>query len=925
MSYINIIIQKLSGIMPVVVLAAGVSAQATVQEPDSVNVSALGYDDLISTSVVAGEDLKSFTPNIWNNIEGHIPGVTVVQSSELPGSGSATVYGRGLSTFTGSNAPLVIIDGFESTIDHLSAHEIEKIEYLKDASATAIYGLRGANGVISVTTKKGVKSPLRITFQAQAGVQQAMNTPKYLGAYDFATLYNEAERNNGVTTPAYSDEALEAYRTGSDPYLYPDVDWYGEVMRKVSPIYNAALSFMGGSETVNYYVLLDVIGNESLLRRVGSMSENTRNQKYTRYNVRSNLDIKVTDNFSAAIKVGVSVEDNDMPGSNDARDNLFNLLDLINPNSFPVKNPNGSYGGNTRFNNPLGVLTETGYVSSNARTLNAQLRLTEKLDFITKGLSISGLLSFNNYHIAYSEKYKDYERYSMTRDVDGTPVYTLVAGQKGSLAGKESESSQWRVLSVQGHVDYARTFGIHKFEANAFFNYDERTIDKSDPYRHIGYGARLGYTLMNKYIAGFSFGVESSEVFASGERTGFFPAGALAWIISNEDFLKGNRVLTNLKLRASYGLTGNDNIGGRRFMYKQDYVYRPGYVLGSTGSINVVRGISQDALANPGVTWEKDRKFNIGVDATLIDRLYLTVDYFNNRRSDILCVPYSSVPSFIGGELPYMNLGKTSNQGFELSARWADTFSRTGSYYVQADVALAKNKILYNAEAPESDTYRLKTGRQINQPYYLEAIGFYTQDEIDDPSVPKPEWKSVQPGDIRYKDQNGDNVINNRDFYPIGHTDVPEVTLGLSLGATFHGFDISAFFQCALNRDVYLSSPFYRAFQNRGKVSEVALGRWTPATAATANYPRLSATDDTNNYQASTFWLENGDFLKLRNIELGYTFKDFLKATKLKADLRLYVNATNLFSLDHLKYSDPEILSGYPAVRTYSFGLKLNF
>lgn len=918
MLHINKFIQIISGFMPVMALTAGANAQ----EPDS--VAGIGYESIIAKSEVRGDDLKSFTSNIWNNIEGHIPGVTILQSSELPGSESATVYGRGVSTFTGSNTPLVIIDGFESTIDHLSAHEIDKVEFLKDASATAIYGLRGANGVISITTKKGTASPLRITFQAQAGIQQAMNKPKWLDSYNFATLYNEAERNNGVITPTYSAEALNAYRTGSDPYLYPDVDWYSEVMRKTSPIYNAALSFTGGSNTVKYYVLLDVMGNESLLRRAGSISENSKNPKYNRYNVRSNLDIDVTDNFSAAIKIGVSVEDNDMPGSKAAMSDFFNLIDMVNPNSFPVINPNGSYGGNSRFNNPLGILTETGYVTSNARMLNAQLRLTEKLDFLTKGLSVSGVLSFNNYHIGYSEKAKDYERYSMTRDENGNPVYELAGGQKGTLAGNEGESSQWRMLSVQGHVDYARTFGIHALEGHAFFNYDERTIDKSDPYRHIGYGGRFSYTLQNKYIAGFSFGIESSEVFDKGHRTGFFPAGALGWIISNEDFLKGNSVVDYLKLRVSYGVTGNDNIGGRRFMYKQEYIYRSDYVLGTASAINVVRGISQGAIANPDVTWEKDRKFNIGVDATLFDRLYLSADYFNNRRSDILCVPYNTVPSFVGGELPYMNLGKVSNQGFEISARWADTFAK-GSYYVNLTAAMSKNKILYNSEAPEADVYRLKTGRQINQPYYLEAIGFYTQEEINDPGVAKPEWKSVQPGDIRYKDQNGDNVINNRDFYPIGHTDVPEVTLGLGLGATFHGFDISAFFQCALNRDVYLDSPFYKAFQNRGKVSEVALNRWTPETAATATYPRLSATDDPNNYKTSTFWRENGDFLKLRNVELGYTFKNFLKATNLKADLRLYVNGTNLFSLDHIKYSDPEILSGYPAVRTYSFGLKLNF
>ncbi len=924
MSRINNIIRILSGSLSVLAIGYTSVAQDSFNS-DSIAVRQYGYDAVVSKTDVKGDDLKSFTTNIWNNIEGHLPGVTILQSSELPGTESATVLGRGLSTFTGSNTPLIIVDGFESTIDHLSVHEIEKIEFLKDATATAIYGLRGANGVISVTTKKGLKSPLKVTFQAQVGLQQATRTPKYLDSYNFALLYNEAERNDGILNPTYPDYALEAYLTGSDPYLYPNVNWYNEVMRKNSPIYNAALSFTGGSETIKYYVLLDLLGNESLLFKGASLSENTKNSKYNRYNVRSNLDIKVTDNFSAAIKVGVSVEDNDVPGSTTAMSDFYNLLDMVNPNSFPVTNPDGSFGGNSRFNNPLGILTETGFVSSNARTLNAQLRLTEKLDFITPGLSLSGLISFNNYHIGYSEKSKDFERYSMTRDEDGNPEYRLAGGQNSSLVGKESDSSQWRIFSVQGRIDYSRQFGIHAIDGNAFFNYDERTIDKSDPYRHIGFGGRLSYTLLNRYIADFSLGVESSEVFAKGHRTGYFPAGSLGWVISNEDFLKGNSTISLLKLRLSYGLTGNDNIGGRRFMYKQNYIYRTSYSLGSSSAINLVRGISQDALANPDVTWEKDRKLNIGIDATLLDRLQVSADFFDNRRSDILCIPYNMIPTFIGGELPYMNLGKVKNQGFELSTRWDDTFSRKGNYYVNFTAAMAKNKIMYNSEAPESDTYRLKTGRPINQPYYLEAIGFYSQEDIDNPDVAKPEWKSVLPGDIKYKDQNGDNIINNRDFYPIGHTNIPEVTLGLGLGSSFHGFDISAFFQCALNRDVYLSTPYYKAFQNRGKVSEVALNRWTPETAATATYPRLTVSDDPNNYQSSTFWLKNGDFLKLRNIEVGYTFTNCIKTQYIKADLRLYVNATNLFSIDNVKYSDPEILSGYPAIRTYSFGLKLNF
>jgi TonB-linked SusC/RagA family outer membrane protein len=877
------------------------------------------YKVTSAISTVSGADLqKNFSTNLYNSLIGRLPGLTVTQSSDEPGVVSNTMLARGSATYTGGKNMLILVDGFKSTFSELVPEEIESVTLLKDAAATAIYGLRGANGVMLVKTKRGVISPLKVNVSLQVGTQQATRLPKYLGSYDYARLYNEAQTNNGETSLKYSNADLEAYRTGSDPLYHPDVNWYNQVLSKNSPLYNLDMNFRGGDNTVRYYVMLNVLSNDGLLRSTEGLSENTKNESYKRYNIRSNLDLNVTKQFSAEITLGVNVADESNPGAQNTS-SLFNLLGLINPNSFPVYNPNGSFGGNGNFTNPLGDILETGYWSSNSRNVNSSIKLTQKLDVVTQGLSASAAISFNSYFIGYSNKYKTYERYPIHLGTDGNTVYETPFGQSSSLTGDESQSNQWRNSTFQGFLNYNRTLGNHQFDAMIVYSYENETLAGiQQSYRHVGLGGQFTYTNNNKYVGEFSFGYQGSENFAVGKQYGFFPAGSLGWIASQENFLKGNPIIKFLKFRISYGLTGNDDIGGSRFMYVQNYIYTSGYYLGTDNT--ETRGISQGSLANPNVTWEKEKKFNIGFDANLYGNIDLSFDYFNNNRYDILSKPNRDIPSYIGVDLPYLNVGKVNNKGFEASVKYKNNLSKKIQYFVEANAWMSKNKIIYNSEAKQQEDYLYRTGRRIDQPYVLEALGLYTEEEIEDPSVAKPVWKDVKPGDIRYKDQNGDNIINSYDYYPIGYTDIPEITLGLNLGCTFNGFDFSAFFQGVTNRTVYLSDSYFKAFQSKGKISEFALNRWTPETASTATYPRLSETDDVNNFLSSTFWQRNGSFVKLRNVEIGYNIKNVLKTN---TDLRVYVNGTNLFSIDYIKVLDPETMSGYPAVRTFSVGAKI--
>lgn len=892
-------------------------------------------------SSVSGDELsKSFTPNLINSLAGRLPGLTVTQGSDEAGVIDNKLFVRGMGTFQGLTEPLIVIDGFvtqymdgdgylRTLLSQLMPEEIESITLLKDASATAIYGLRGANGVLLVNTKRGMNSPLKVNFTAQVGFQQPTQMPNFLNSYDYARLYNEAYGHINGGAQFYDENALTAYKNGTDPYLYPNVDWYNETIRKAAELYKVGLNFQGGNNIVKYFVLLNYLGNSGLVRHTADRSDKTKNQQYNRYNIRSNMDVNITKNLSAHITLGVAIEDKATPGGRDAGRNtadLFNRIQQLPPNSFPVLNPNNSWGGSSNWSNPLANITERGYWKQNSRNINSALKLTEKLDELLPGLSVSGAISFNSYYLGYSNRYANYEYYALTgRDAEGKYLYSEPYGKKEQLSIDDSMSDQWRNTTLEGTLNYKGSFDKHDIDAVLLYSYENEIYGQQQPFIHVGMGGRFTYTYAKKYIGEFAMGLQASEAFSRGHRTGFFPAGSIAWIVSEENFLKENEIINFLKLRASYGLTGNDKINGdRRFMYEQDYGGTEGYNFGISNSN--FAGFRQLRLANPGISWEKEYKTNIGFEINLWRKIDLSFDYFHNRRSGILCLPNRSIPSYMGAELPYLNIGKTKNQGFEVSATYSDFINKDFSYYVKTDVWMAKNKISYMSEdiRAENNGHLYKTGHFINQPFYLESLGYYTQTDIDNPDVAKPTWKDVVPGDLKYKDWNGDGMIDNNDSYPFGYTNIPEITLGVSIGFSYKNLDFSAFFHAALNRSVYLDASYYKAFQNNGSVSQFALGRWTSEEMAhTATYPRLSLTNEQNNYKTSTFWMRNGNFLKLRNVELGYTFKKIISPTK--ADLRVFVSGTNLFSADDVEGYDSERIGGYPAVRTWSLGANIQF
>ncbi len=935
-------------------LAPGLSFAQTAYVSDSLpwyeqSVQA-GYEKQPAwkvTSAVSSVDgarlERSFTTNITGTLYGRIPGLTVMEGTGEPGFGIGTnsMFVRGMGTFRpDAQRLLILVDGYECDFTQLSSFEIESITVLKDGAATAIYGPRGANGVLLVTTKRGVKAPLKIALRAQVGFQQAKRIEKYLDGYNHAVLYNEAYRNDGKGSAFYSDADLAAYSDGSDPYYHPNVDWEKETLRELNPVMDYDLSFRGGGENVRYFVMLNALNSQNLLKRFGKESDNTRNADLSRFGFRSNVDINITKRFSTEVLLGGMVQDHTTPGW-ESDGNLFGMIGGIPPIAFPVYNPDGSYGGTSHQGNPLAEIKDMGYVSRNSRMLNAAIKFTEQLDFITRGLSASAALSYNSYFKGYTIRHRSYARYSITEGPDGEPVYTEHSVDT-DLGNDESRAEEWNNVTVRVSLDYARSFGRHDVNAFLFYNYDNLSIARkgmpdgyqnagnfynwnrygilSDnlPVKHSGLAGRFTYAYDKRYVAEFSFGYEGSDKFPRGNRYGFFPAGSLGWVISNEPFMQNSRFLEYLKIRASYGLVGNDAIGADRYMYSQHFNGAEGVILGmDPANVGTLR---EWRVANPDVTWEKDRKFNIGIEGSFWNRIDFSFDYFRNKRSDILIVPDATMPSFLGMILPYQNEGRMSNHGVEAMLRYRNGDHNKFRFYVEANVWFARNTIDFMGEEARLFDYQVRTGRSYEKSYALIAEGFFnTQQEIDDSGL-SYEWGAIRPGDIRYKDVNGDNVINDNDFYPAGYNNIPEITMNLEAGFEWKGLDLSFLFQGVANRDVYYG---ISSFADGSRAPEMAFGRWTPEKGNAATYPRLTTEVDNINFRGSSFWKRNGSFIKLRNAELGYTWKNLIGEGR---DLRIFVNGTNLFSLDYMKgMTDPEIFGGYPTIRTVSLGAKLTF
>ena len=888
---------------------------------------------------LSGEELTRMTSgNLLNTLQGRIPGLTVVTGSGEPGYDNPTFYLRGQSSWNiAGNKVLIYLDGFEvnmNAISSLSAYEIESVTLLKDASALAVYGLEGGAGVLVIKTREGAVMPkTKITLNGRYGIQSVIDLPTVMNAYDYTRLYNQALTNDGLPTK-YANPDL--YKATNDPF-HPNVNWYNETLGKTSKIQDYNLSFRGGNPTAKYFVLMNYTDFTGLYKDADAIDKDFgTNAKYSKFNLRGNVELKLSKNLSVKANITGITEDKDTPSGFTA-DQLFNNLIRIPAAAFPVKNPNNTWGTNSVYNfNPVQLLQQNGVYNAHTRNLQTSVRFTEKLDSFVPGLDLNGGISFSNQYIGNYIKSFTVPAYEISKnaqdepnlDVNGNPIYITRGASSQSIS--EGEVGHWNRTTAQFGLNYNRTFGKQTFSGMVLAkrqNYSHNGLIYQ--IRSQGLSGNLTYDYDKKYIVDLSASYNGSDDFDKGNRYGFFPALGLGWVVSDEDFLKNSSVINFLKLRGSYGTVGNIN-ENYRFLYEQWGVGGSGWIVG-TGNTSK-GGRTEGTIANPNASWEKKKALNVGIDATLWKNLSATIDVFSERRTGILEVASADVPSYTGFNLPFLNSGIVNNKGFEASLNYTKK-STSFEYYLGASAAFARNKVVERSQDAQPYNYLYANGYRLGQMRGLINTGFYQESDFDangnlKAGVPSSSYANVKPGDLKFVDQDKNGIINDYDKVPIDYAKLPEITLGFNLGFKYKRFDFDAFLQSALNRTVSLLDDAYtytHPFVNNNNITAFSANSWTPATAQTATSPRLSTLSNANNDQQSDFWLRNGNFLKLRSVELGYTLPQ--KGALKKLDVvRFYINGTNLLSFDKISDLEAERLSmGYPLMKAVSFGLRMKF
>lgn len=901
------------------------------------------------SSVNTDELLKVPTASIGNMLSGVLSGVSSIQSSGQPGGDDPDVFIRGISTLNTMNAkPLYLVDGVERSFFQIDPNEVENITILKDASSTAVFGVRGANGVIIVTTKRGKEGKAKINASFSYGIQTPTRMPEFVNSYDYATFLNEAYTNDGKD-PKFTPEAVEAFRTHSNPIIYPDTDWMELLFKSSAPQTQGNVNISGGTERVRYFISMGMLDQKGFFKNHDTRYD--ANFNFNRYNYRANLDIDFTKTTLVAINMGGRVEKRNFHRSGDDINQLFRRIYWATPFSGPGIVDGKWIKGNSQYlpvglSDGLGNIYGRGYGSKTTNVVNLDLALTQKLDFITKGLQFKIKVAYNSGYDHTKERATSIESYQpwYRKDVtwmehpagsDPNEVVYIQDGEAGLISYAESfgKSRDWY---AEASFDWKRDFDLHHLSALALYNQSKTYYPDSDypgiPRGYVGLVGRVTYDYDNKYLIEGNVGYNGSENFAPGNRYGFFPAVSGGWVLTQEEFLKDNPVVNFLKIRASYGIVGNDRYHPYgtgfmdRFLYlPNSYFIGSGYQFGTGTSWSP--GAYEKSFGNSGLSWEKSAKQNYGIDFSLFNqKLSGSIDYFYEKRTDILAKA-STDPIIHAMSLPVLNLGIVSNKGVELNLKWNHKIN-SFRYWTNLNVSYAKNKIVYQDEVPSEYTYTLKTGHPVGQPFGLKVRGFYYEgmEDVADHSY------VLKEGDVVYEDLNHDGKIDDNDKTAIGYPSYPLLNAGLTLGFEYKGFDFSMLWVGATKTSRVLEETFRKPLgetYDRSLMSHQFTDRWTPETAATAKLPRATIDGVKNNYRDSELWVKDASYLRLKNIEIGYNFRlPFMPKIGMEK-MRVFMTGYNLLTFDKLKISDPESMSSgvpqYPVMRVINFGLNVSF
>lgn len=870
-----------------------------------------------SSATISGDELTSFpTPQVGLMLYGKLPGLYVVQGSFQAGVDEPSLSLRGRS-------PLVIIDGVPRSYLSIDPEQIESVTVIKDALGTSLYGMKAADGVLLITTKRGAVMPKQITVTSQYGIQQQISTHKFLDAYNYATLFNEALANDG-RQPIYTASDLEKYRDGTSPFTHPNTNWTDEILKRSAPVSRQNITARGGNQTARYFVDLDYLSQDGFLKTDHTINTYETNNSFKRFSFRSNIDVDLTKNTLLSVNLFGRIRNGNQPGSTVA--SIYSALLTTPNNAYPKLNENGSLGGNTEFQNNLyGMAIKSGYRPSVNRNLGADISLTQKLDQVIEGLYASGVVSFNSYYNENINRSKTFAVYSpVVNSTTGVTTYTTIGGD-GTQANTSTVADQSRQIFSRFDLGYDKTFGKSTLKAQLLYVRDSYVLGGALSQVNQSVSGRFSYDYDNRYLLELGSSYMGYDRYSKGNQWGIFPSIGLGWNIANEAFFSNLKTTINaLKLRTSYGLTATNGAAGY-FQYLQNF--ENGDTFYSRNPLTSSNTKEESILANPNITWEKAKKLNIGLDASFLnDKMWLTAEYYKNNFYDLLQTRRTNASAVIGTTLPAENIGKNQYSGVELGIGYQNQIN-SFKYFISANGSWSASKVVFNDEPFRNNAYEYRTGLPVGQTFGYVANGFYNNTtEIN--NGPRVEGYTPVPGDLRYQDLNNDGIINTNDITAIGSTK-PMFFYGITGGFNFKGLDFSFTLNGVANRNVYYNFTNFAATNTiggYGQALESSLLRWTPATAAQAKYPRLSVGSNPNNSQTSSFWIKDGSYLRLRNVEMGYSLPSNLIKVVGFSNIRVFANGLNLFTSTKLDDVDPEVLMGsVPNQRIFNFGVNLQF
>ena len=899
-----------------------------------------------SISTVDMTTLAQSQGNLSTSLAGKLAGVVAIQKTGEPGA-SADFWIRGVSTFGANSTPLILVDGVERSMDMVDTEDIASLSILKDASATALYGVRGANGIVLITTRRGAESKPQINIKVETGVTSPVRLPEMASTGEFIDFLNNMYVNSGQQA-IFSDYDKEMFLSGSDPDLYPSVDWVNEVFKNQAMTTKANVSVTGGTKSVRYYVGGSYYLEDGILNTAANDRYDAQ-MSYQKFNFRTNVDINLTKSTVLGMNLSTQFTVKNSPAA--GLDALLQQTMIMTPTAIPLKYSDGTLAAIKGASNPYNLLNEKGYSNASSNVAQSTVSLTQDFsDFVTEGLTARIAFSFdatntNTLNRNISPKtYRAIGRDEATKALQ----YEVIDDYAGYITLGTAHSGK-RYINFEGSINYERQFA-YAHRVSAMVLYSMRSLSYTHPgsyiaafpYKSMGVAARATYSYNDRYFAEFNMGYNGSENFAPGHRFGFFPAVAVGYMMSNEDWWDGIKdVVNTLKIKASYGKVGNDQIGGsRRFAYNTTInTSATGAAWGtvpnsSATGYTTVGGITTDEEGNAFVEWEEATKANVGIELGLFNDFLLQADLFQDYRDGIFLMRQST-PSAVGLQKDqYVNIGEMLNRGFDMSAQYDHVFANGFSVSARANFTFNRNRLIYNDQPSQVEEYLNEVGFAYGQRKGLIACGLF-KDQADIESWPTQTFGEVQPGDIKYKDINGDGQVDQYDKVAIGYTTIPEINYGFGLSIGYKGFDASVFFNGVdhVSRQIGGSNLYGASSspQLTGQVfKDVAKNHWTVENQNTnAPYPRLGTTRSNNNVQTSDYWTRDMSFLRLKNAEIGYTFpKKWTKKAGIQA-LRLYVSGTNLLTFSSFKLWDPELDTAYgtkyPITRNISLGLNINF